>query len=307
GLMLSLDYFPDRYKVHVIVPIAICTGVGVAMLQRTGVAGLSVVASEHARSVRVALAAWLALPTAAVLAAGLTHLAWLAGMEPERLRFKIACLAAALAVVSWITLRRRFESGTVRVLLLFPVTGTLAWLALRELGGGTFWHGDEPARSMMHWSIAAGAAAVVAAGAVRPVLAVRTIVGTVAIAYMVLSLVRIAPGYLEPRYTIRGASVALGELLSDSTDAVATVDGEGLFNQNQLPYTSILEPWLGSARPDALVVVGGMLDPGRVLERRYRIVARYPLYVAPEYSDDSIDHGEGLVAVVMRRRTAGDR
>ncbi len=302
ALMLSLSYFPSRYKVHVIVPIAICIGVGVSML-RAGVAAVGVAASQHRRSIRVAIAAWLALPTAAMLAPGLTHLAWLGGLEPMQLRVKVACLASVLAVMTWITLRRAFEAATVRALLLFPVTGTLAWLALREFVGGPFWYGDE-AWSVWHWSVAIGAAAIVV-GASRPLLRVGTIVVTGAVVYMILSLVRIAPGYLAPRYTIRDASVALGELLSDYPGAVATIDGEGLFNENQLQYASIVEPTLGPARPDALVVVGEIDDPADVLAREYSIVATYPLYVAPEYSDSVVHHGEGLFARVLRRRADG--
>jgi hypothetical protein len=123
---------------------------------------------------------------------------------------------------------------------------------------------------------------------------------------MTLSLIRIAPGYLEPRYTIRDASAALGRLLSDHTGAVGTIDGEGLFNGNRLRYTSIVKRTLGSARPDALVVVGELEDPAEVLAREYQVVAAYPLYVAPEYLRDAPDPvihpGHGLVARVWRRR-----
>jgi hypothetical protein len=278
------------------------------MLYEAGVTAVSVAANQYRRSARVAVAALLALPTAVVLAPGLTDLAALAGIDPLRLRIKIACLAGVLAVVTWVTLRRSFESGTVRVLLLFPVTASLGWLALREFGGGLFWHGDDPGRSVWQWSaaMAAAAAFVVAGLASRRATRAGTVVAVGAIAYMTLSLIRIAPGYLEPRYTIRDTSAALGRLLSDYSGAVGTIDGEGLFNGNRLRYTSIVKRTLGPARPDALVVVGEIEDPAGVLAREYRVVATYPLYVAPEYllegTDLAIRPGDGLVAKVWRRR-----
>ena len=47
ALMLSLNYFPNRYKVHVIVPMAICIGLGLPMLQRAGVAAVGVAANQQ--------------------------------------------------------------------------------------------------------------------------------------------------------------------------------------------------------------------------------------------------------------------
>jgi hypothetical protein len=310
-VMLSLSYFPNRYKIHAIVPMAICIGVGVTMLEAAGVTAVGVAANQSLRGLRVACAAWLALPTAVVLAPGLAPLAALAGTDASRLRVKIACLAVALAVVAWIALRRSFEPWTVRALLLFPVTATLAWLALREAGGGLFWRGD-PAHSTWQWSVATALALAVAAaasGTGRWVPRAGTVLTAGAIAYVMLSLIRIAPGYLEPRYTIRDTSAALGRVLSDYTGAVGTIDGEGLFNSNRLRYTSIVRRELGPAPPDALVIVGEIEDPADVLRREYRAVAAYRLYVAPDYlldgpgPDKVIRPGEGLVARVWRRRT----
>ena len=308
-LMVSLSYFPSRYKTHVLVPGAVCLAVGMTLLYESGALRLGVAGAGYHPAARVVLAAWLALPTAVVLTPGLTDLVALGGEDPGRLRAKIACLAAALGAVTWATLRRSFGAGTVRILLFFPVIVCLAWLALREVSWASFWHGGDPGRAVWQWSLAIGVAvAAVAAGRAIGwiITADRMIVG-LGVVYLVFSLVRIAPGYLQPRYTIRETSAALGRVLSAVPDAVGTIDGEGLFSENRVHYASIRKRTLGSARPGALVIVGEIKDPTNVLGREYRIVARYPIYVAPEYfltgSDPAIPPGGGLVATVWLRRS----
>ena len=57
---------------------------------------------------------------------------------------------------------------------------------------------------------------------------------------MTLGLVHIATTYLDPYFSMRAASRDLGVLLAGSTRDIATANAEGLFNDNALPYRSIL-------------------------------------------------------------------
>jgi hypothetical protein len=97
-----------------------------------------------------------------------------------------------------------------------------------------------------------------------------------------VSLVGIAPSYLDPHYSIRDASRDLGKLLRDSSLIIA-LKSEGLFMENTLRYQHV---GLADLRPDKseIVVIAfaySRPELTRVLEREYQLVKSYDLYVSP--------------------------
>ena len=280
-LMLSLDYFPDRYKAHVLIPLAINLAAGWAMM-RTG--------APVAPSQGSVLPALLALPTAALAAPSLAGLAMAAGADPSRLRLRLACLAVSFALTGWLVHRAARVHGLPRFVWIFPVVGTLSWeLCLRSgLDGGSFWPAATGARAAW-WSLGAPAAAVVA-GLVA--LAGRrwtperwmTLATAAVLAYAALAVTRIVPSYVTPQYTIRQASREIGRSLAEAPGPVATSKAEGLFNGNALPYRTVLTGTWPSDQPVALVVAFGFHEEEARAAHGYRLAATYRLFVSPEYA-----------------------
>jgi hypothetical protein len=314
-LMISLDYFPSRYKIHILIPMTVCMAVGMSLLQEAGLSGVEAALARRRGWRRVLVAVWLGLPTAVLLAPGLAALAPLAGMAGWQLRVKIGCIAALLSLTTWTALRS-LGRWTRFVLLIFPVVAALGWLALQTFRGSDtlFWPGFRPGHSLWQWGLVTVGAVVITAASrtARWIGARGRSITAVAIAYMVLSLVLIAPGYTDPRFTIRDASRDLGRLLSEYTGVVETWRGEALFHENGLRYASfpLREFTLGSARPDVLVLVTNFDDTDGILEREYRLVRSYPLYLSPEYArmhpDERLEAAGGWTARVFKRRSPGE-
>ena len=126
-----------------------------------------------------------------------------------------------------------------------------------------------------------------------------------ATAYALLALVRLAPGYISPHYSIRDTSRQLGSLLANGSGTVATSRSEGLFLENTLRYTMLHWP---ADTPDAIVIVFAFDDPQDRLAREYCKIGEYPLYVAPEYyrahPTFSPTSGLGETVRVYRRRVS---
>ena len=82
----TLEYFPERYVYHVLVPLAINVGAGLTLLQALG--RKEIVASvDVARGVKRAIVAvWLALPSAVLLSPIVLTLTHFGGLDAERLR-----------------------------------------------------------------------------------------------------------------------------------------------------------------------------------------------------------------------------
>ena len=281
-LMLSLDYFPDRYKAHVLVPLAINLAAGWALLPAP--------AASVARGRRGLLALLLALPSAALAAPTLAGLAMDAGADPSRLRLRLACLALALVPTVWLVHRILRTSAPPRFLWVFPVVGILGWeICLRSgVDGGRFWPVATGAGAAW-WSLGAPAAALAAgllawAGRRWPGERWLTLATVAALAYAALAVSRIAPSYVTPQYSIRQASREIGRSLATVSGSIATSKAEGLFNDNRLPYRSVLNAAWPTDGSDALVLGFGFAADETHPPDGYRRVGTYRLVVSPEYA-----------------------
>jgi hypothetical protein len=292
GLMSVLVYFPPRYKVHIFVPMGVAAAVGIACLQNAGGAALDRLL--QARGWRGLLTlTWLGLPAAVfaspVLAAGAALFA-----DASRLRLRLACVACALALTVSVLRTQRSRPGVGMVLVALPLIAELAWLALQVASdtGFPFWPVEPVA------SHAARSLALVAGAAATAVLTARSalrwssrrgawLVAVAAVCYVVVCLVRIVPGYVEPQYSLKTTSRSLSTLLNGTTARIAAFRSEGLFNENAIPYAS-LGGRLSSPPPEFVVVA---LEPdvpwyaaiSDALKRHYCLRHRYPIPVTPEY------------------------
>jgi hypothetical protein len=283
-LMLGLDYFPDRYKAHVLIPLAINVTAGWAMLRA---ASPSAPADRGRRSVLTVL---LALPPAALVAPTLAGLAMGAGADPGRLRIRLLCVALALVPLVWLVDRALRVTGPPRFLWVFPVVGILGWeICLRTgVDGGSFWPTVGGGR-VAWWSVGAPLAAVLAAlvtmtGRRWTRERWQALATAAVVAYAVLAVTRIAPSYQAPQYSIRQASREIGRVLADVSGPIATSKAEGLFNDNRLAYRSVLDatwPTDGSA---AVVVGFAFAGDETRPPHGYRLVGTYRLSASPEYA-----------------------
>ena len=286
-LMLALEYFPSRYKVHVLIPLAVIVALGGTRLERGGLAGLHA-ALARLRGARGAGAALLlAAPTALIAAAALLSLSHAMGWDPERVRIRHGAIALALVVVGLVARRGLASLGLVRGLVWFPLLWTAAWLVAERLSLVTprFWPVTDGTGQALRWGLLAGAAAAALAAGFGgwPTRAARAGFVTGALLYAGLGLVRLAPGYLEPHYSMRESSRDLGILLDGVRGPIGTLGGEALFSENRLRYRSVMDRHLPRTPLEVVVLAGVIEDPEDRLDRGYRLVRQYALFVAPDF------------------------
>jgi hypothetical protein len=313
-LMLSTYYFPDRYKVHILVPMAVSIATGISIVQGAAFRGLRDVLPRMTRSRRVLTLGLLSLPTAALWAPSLAGVIGYVGVDPSRLRIKLACVATALLATAWVARRRALTGPSIRFFFIFPIVGLLGWLLAVRVGlaGNSFWPMADRGHLEWWWAGPPVTALVSAllAWAGRPWDTRRwlALVPAAALCYAALSVVRILPSYIHPHYSIKDASEQLGLSLAGSSEPIASSRTEGLFNGNTLPYLAVNWRW-PDPKPEVIVIGFRFDDPERLLGHEYRLIATYRLFVSPEYEDehsvtlDRTRHEE--VVKVYRRNSAG--
>ena len=286
-LMMLLDYFPSRYKLHVLIPLAVIAAVGITRFQAVGLDGLRSRLAGLSTAPRAAAALLVALPAALPAGAALASLAPLAGLDPERIRVRYGAVLLAFAVGAAVVALGRGRGSSV--LVCFPVCWLSGWLiaARLSLTPPLFWPTGSDGQGL-RWLLVLGAVlAALAIGAARterwdPPAATVALVAAAGL-YAGLGLIRLAPGYLEPHYTMREASREIGALLAGAPGWIDVYGGDALFSENRLPYRSLLGArWSGSPA-GALVVAGLIKDPDGRLGREYRLVRQYSIYTSPEY------------------------
>jgi hypothetical protein len=316
AVMLLLEYFPSRYKVHILIPLAVIIAVGMSRIQAGGLGAIDTWLAALRGSRRLAALLVLALPTAALMAPLLAVAGTALVADPARLRVKLTCVLIALPSIVLLLHDQLRRGRGLSFFVLFPIVGGFAWLLIQRLtvSPPVFWPVSAPGAQAAWWPALLAAAMVATwlllanrrgwrqrAGAVGIVAA--------AVGYVTLGLVQLAPGYLDPLFSMREASRDLGVLLAGSSRDIATANAEGLFNDNALPYRSILGDRWPTKMPEVIVIAFKFDDPQRLLEREYRLIRSYRIYVSPEYArteDPWIPASEAeQVTVRVYRRIAG--
>ncbi len=314
-LMLFPEYFPTRYKVHILLPMAVNITVGLSLFQRIGIQKVINSFAESTGMLGLFRLWLLGLPTAAFFAPVLASFIGLIGVEVGRLRFKLACFVVVMITIVYIVHRLRRQPHAVGFFLSFPLLGGLAWLRWSTSGmySSFFWPHPEIAVFNVGWALfvllVSVAAVVLARSAAdwRDVGSVRLMTAYAA-CYLIVSLINLAPGYIDPHYSIPAASHDLTAVLADSS-SIAVSRAEGLFNNNTLRYKSLGER--NSAVMPEFVVVGFVFRGKKEwLEQHYQIVKTYNLYVSPEYSrlqaDDPTHPLQGENVTVYKRKNETD-
>jgi hypothetical protein len=279
--MLSLDYFPERYRIHLLVPLAVNVAAGISLFQEAGVTGVTSWLGRMHPAKRVLALTVFGVPTAAIWAPLLATGYQLIGGDAAHLRVRAASVAVALALTVLLLDRELRRGQSVLPFIVFPILAVMAWLVADRLGREelSFW--PRPEHGPWTWALGMGWLALLVAWAVtrrsgswRP-----WIIPVAAAAYAVVSVVRILPSYITPQYTMKQVSESLGRELAEVDGIIATGRAESLFNGNTLRYWN--DPSFGERRPDALVVVFARSPSGPGPD--YRLVAAYRLFVSPSY------------------------
>src|SRR5262249_13399313 len=127
-VMLSLEYFPTRYKVHILIPMALFASVGVNLLQRIGVGKIMESFAEAERFSGFLWACTVSLPTAVFLSPLLGAGLMFAGIDLSPLRSNLSCFAFSATFMAYLAHRLRRNRRAVGFFLLFPPVEGVAWL-----------------------------------------------------------------------------------------------------------------------------------------------------------------------------------
>lgn len=290
SLMMLLAYFPTRYKVHILIPMAVNIAVGISLLQRVTFRKVIESITKAKRLSLLLRVTILSLPIAALISPLLASAVALSGADPGQLPIKLASLIVALASAAYAASRVKYRKQAIAFFLTFPLIAATAWLILKtsRVIDFAFYPSADTQFHAAWWSlfllIISGISIPIAKAAIgwgRSGTA-RCIIA-VSITYMMISLIRIAPGYIDPQYTIRDASQDLGRLYSGS-NRILTLGAETLFNNNALRYTTTGDRLQNSEMGDILVVAFAHRQTLEdYLVNNARKVHSYDLYLSPEF------------------------
>lgn len=300
------NYLPGRYVVHFVVPATIHIVAGISLLRPDL---LTAMASGFSRRgiMRCASLAWLAFPTAIVLAAMSAGSLEPAGWDPSRLTVRglsIAVWTGVLMLVAW---RWRDRESVVAWFLAFPLASTLLYLAGREFGFfERFWQiavGPEPVpAAWLAAGLAAAIALVVAVLAQRPPTG-RTrgpLAWTVVVALATVLLLQSAPALMTPTYSIRSASRDIGRQIAPSMQ-VRTLGAESLFLANTVRFRT-LQP--DDRNYDALVIFEHGALSKRFLTKggadALERIATYPVARHRRYPTQEELYGPASIALFVK-------
>jgi len=253
-----LAYFPDRYAIHVVMPLILNIGAGLSVLRRTWAVGEGPLPLGGTRAWRVFVAAWWALPAATLLAPVLLGLAaTVPGFVPDGLSHRLATIVlGVLALVlgltgPWASDRRAWLTVLITPLACAPI---LAGAFEVDLSEGLWALGAAETLGKALVLICAFAAAV----AVSRLVSVGSRVRVSAYAYL-LPLVLLWTGMMARTlvtrtYTIRDTSSLVKELAGER-EFVETLTAGSLFLGNDLRYREVSPDLFRSSSPAEFVVV----------------------------------------------------
>ena len=307
-LMLTLEYFPSRYKIHVLLPMVIFITVGVSLLQRLGIEKCIEYCAGVKSLSELLWIGFVSFPTAALFSPLFISAVHFTGFQPDRLISKLACLSLSLVLFMSILWLLRYNERAVRFFLTFPLIGGIGWVLAASVSGQSFWPTIASPIHIVPWLLILLATSIVSVVLVSTAgwwgsTNGATVVAGCAVFYLAISLLRTAPGYLKPNYSIRDTSRDLGTVLSGH-HTIASIEADGLFNENNLPYESLTVPEFNllRKRPENVVVAFAYERVKNVLEHEYYRVKTYNLHLIPP--DDGKDRIPKDILVSVYKKTS---
>jgi hypothetical protein len=281
-IMLGLSYFPTRYRVIVLVPLAIHLSCALGLIARMQASSIVDAFAAGWRGWRGVLnRAVLVVPTAVLIATLAASAVIGAGQEPDRLTTKLVSIAGAtvgLAIALELGRPRRalITWFLLSTPLLLLTSGVLAWV------GVPFWSLKLSALRLGLGTAVLLLAAALARRAPWRSPPHRPWTGVFVSASLLIAAAGVADAssrYLFPSYSIRQTAGRLVPLLAECR-AVRVLRAEGILNGNDISYG-------GRERGETDCLVTTFLttaDRGQI-RRDYLNVATFPLFVSRRYCE----------------------
>jgi hypothetical protein len=283
GASAALYYFPDRYVLHIIVPLMLNLGAGLTLLQRVG----TQVINEALRSLdgwrRIVVPAWLSLPLAILVTATLIAAAGAGGFSIDRLSHHLVLLVGVHTILAAVWVRWWRPDLVLPALVALPVV-VVGLRALVQGAGGpspSLWQAGGAA-DLVYWAgLLLLAVAVMALARVRGSAVAGGVVGFYVIVLATAWGIQILPALVAPSYTVRDAGLAI-EALAPEGQRVGAVGTAGVLLGTRLDYTEILH---GDSLPEIVVVYFQPLR--REVADRYRLERRLRLNLGRRGMEDA--------------------
>lgn len=309
-LAMSLEYFPTRYKVHILLPMALFITVGVDLIERIGMRKIVDFLTAAKSFLGLLRLAFVSMPTAVFVSPLLVSAAALLGIDDGRLVTKLASLFSLVLAISYAAHRLKHNRQVIGFLLTFPVVGGFAWMALSTLASAyPFWPTVEFPSHAAVFSLMILTSMGLSVIFVKCFLGSRQMEGSyaitaVAVVYLIIMAARIAPGYLNPHFSMREVSRDLDKLLVNFS-TITAVQTDALFNENKLRYKSSLDVTWPPEKTQIVVTAFSFEEWRNILDREYHVMKRYRVFVSPEWrrsrSNDVTEEPGGVTVTVYKR------
>ena len=296
-----MKYLPERYYVHVLLPLGIHLVAGLALWRQIGVGRvLDGIATQCVNRGAGALF-WLVLPAAVVVAAWCAPLVSLAGLSVDRLREQLFLIAAVAGAMTVVLRARGGYASAVPGFVAFPIAVALAaMLAGEVLGTFLAWPIVEAALPVVKLGIVAIAAVRLISAPIRlegagahsfaPALAVATVAASL--------LLSCFPVLLAPTYSMRDASRDLERRFRD-VGLVRSSGAGTIFIETHIHYRD---------SPTRNVSADAVVNFDRLLSRgpTYAKESGYRIAIHPDYHHHgkpraSVEAGVALIDVYRLR------
>ncbi len=284
SLMTALEYFPARYRIHILLPMALSIAVGMSLLQRLGLQKLIEFSAAVKGPVGILWLGGASLPFAAILTPMVLMALGFGGVDPARLIARLAGLTLAFIASVCILYKFKYNAEIVRFFMIFPLIVGIGWGLASTLTGSSLRLFEGFSSQIVSLPLM-----IVVASTLLFVWGSRSgwwrssrsaqLIPLCALFYLAISLAGLAPGYFDPHYTMRNTSRDLGALFSGSR-AIASIGADGLFNENDLSYESLTTPEFNDLEkmPEIVAVAFYNKWVTMTLDRHYHVSKTYDLY-----------------------------
>lgn len=307
-LMQSLGYYPQRYKVHILIPMAIIITLGIHVFQKTGFSNLNKSFENGKIISQLFKIAILVLPASAMFAPLLLFVFGPAISDPTQLRYKLIFTAISFLLFICAGYALKHNKKAIGFFLLFPLIVGFFWQLLTVLPADVyhFWLNMEEHRNAALWTLilfASSSASIVLASAASQWNSITwgRVINVAALFYLTISLIRISPAYISPHYTLKDTSIKLGKLLVDEPHVVS-YNSAGLFIDNSIPYRWFIRVKWKTDMPDMIVKAQPFFFNGdqEFFDENYHPIKKYKLHLSQEYFDYWPRH-QGEEVVVYKK------
>ena len=313
-LALNLEYFPTRYKVHVLLPMALFITVGVHVIERIGMRRIIDSLAEAKGSLGLLGLPFASVPTAVFLSPLLVSAAALLGIDAERLATKLLCISSLMLAITYVAHRVKHNRQVIAFLLTFPLVEGIAWMVSSTLANAyPFWPTVEFPSHAAVFSLMILTAMGLSVIFVECFLGSRQTEGSyaitaVAVVCLIIMAARLAPGYVNPHFSMREVSRDLGSLLVNFS-TITAVRTDTLFNENKLRYKSSQDVVWPPEKTQIVVTAFSFDDWKDILDRGYHVMKRYRVFVSPEWYRSRphfvTEAPAGVTVIVYKRNDEG--